>query len=186
MANGEAGNAQIAADESDYAAFYGALESLCIGLTRKMARDGEGATHLLTVTVTGAADEQAAEILAKSVASSSLVKAAVFGADANWGRVLCALGYADAKYGSERGALGKSAAEFDPAAVDVCFASRAGEILVCKNGGPTPFSEADAKKILLEEEVEIRVKVGTGAGAATVWGCDLTYDYVKINGDYRS
>jgi glutamate N-acetyltransferase/amino-acid N-acetyltransferase len=187
MANGEAGNAQIAADGPDYTAFSGALESLCAGLARKMARDGEGATRLLTVTVTGAADEQAAEILAKSVASSSLVKAAVFGADANWGRVLCALGYADAKYGSERGAPGKSAAaEFDPAAVDVFFASRAGEILVCKNGGPVAFSEADAKKILLEEEVEIRAKVGTGPGAATVWGCDLTYDYVKINGDYRS
>jgi glutamate N-acetyltransferase/amino-acid N-acetyltransferase len=193
MANGEAGNTQIAADDSDYAAFYGALEALCTGLARKMARDGEGATRLLTVTVTGAADEQAAEILAKSVAASNLVKAAIFGADANWGRVLCALGYADAKYGGKhgerdaRGAPDKNAgAEFDPAAVDVSFASRAGEILVCKNGGPAAFSEEDAKKILLEEEVEIRAKVGTGAGAATVWGCDLTYDYVKINGDYRS
>jgi glutamate N-acetyltransferase/amino-acid N-acetyltransferase len=137
-----------------------------------MARDGEGASRLLTVTVRGAADEDAAEVLAKSVASSSLVKAACFGADANWGRVLCALGYAGLP--------------FDPAAVDVVFASAAGEILLCRGGGPVPFSEDEAKRILSGEEVEIRVTLGGGSGEAVVWGCDLTYDYVKINGDYRS
>jgi glutamate N-acetyltransferase/amino-acid N-acetyltransferase len=137
-----------------------------------MARDGEGASKLLTVTVKGAVDEDAAEILAKSVAASSLVKAACFGADANWGRVLCALGYAGA--------------DFDPDRTDVRFKSRAGEITVCRGGASFPFSEDEAKKILSEEEIEIIAELGAGPGAASVWGCDLTYDYVKINGDYRS
>jgi glutamate N-acetyltransferase/amino-acid N-acetyltransferase len=137
-----------------------------------MARDGEGASRLVTVAVKGAVSENAAETLAKAVASSSLVKAACFGADANWGRVLCAMGY--------------SGADFDPAAVDVSFASAAGDIPVCAGGASVSFSEEKAKEILSKEEIEIRISAGKGSGAATVWGCDLTYDYVKINGDYRS
>ena len=168
LANGTAGNPLIAAGGPDYEVFAEALESLCV----KMARDGEGATRLITVSLSGAQDEGAAEVLAKSVATSSLVKAACFGADANWGRVLCALGYAGP--------------EFDPNRTEVRFASRAGEVLVCREGAPVPFSEEEAKKILSQEEIEIRISLGDGTGAAEVWGCDLTYDYVKINGDYRS
>jgi glutamate N-acetyltransferase/amino-acid N-acetyltransferase len=173
LANGVARNPRIETDGAGYEAFASALESLCIGLVRDMARDGEGASRLVTVTVRGAASEDNAEILAKSVASSSLVKAACFGADANWGRVLCALGYAGAP--------------FDPDAVSVRFASSAGTVLVCKKGGPVSFSEEDAGRILSREEVEILIDIeGTGSGAASVWGCDLTCDYVRINGDYRS
>jgi glutamate N-acetyltransferase/amino-acid N-acetyltransferase len=172
MANGLAGNAPIAAAGAEFDAFAAALEALCVKLARSMARDGEGASRLLTVALSGAADEAAAETLAKSVAASSLVKAACFGADANWGRVLCALGYAGV--------------DLDPAAVDLRFASAAGEIPVCRAGEPVPFSEDEARRILSQEEIEIRISVGTGAGAATAWGCDLTYDYVRINGDYRS
>ena len=126
----------------------------------------------MTVTVNGATDEDAACTLAKSVASSSLVKAACFGADANWGRVLCALGYAGV--------------EFDPGQTRVRFKSRSGEITVCRDGASVPFSEDEAKRILSEEEIEIICDTGGGSGSAVVWGCDLTYDYVKINGDYRS
>jgi glutamate N-acetyltransferase/amino-acid N-acetyltransferase len=172
MANGLAGNAPIAGAGPEFDAFAGALEALCVRLTRAMARDGEGATRLLTVSLRGAADEAAAETLARSVAASSLVKTACFGADANWGRVICALGYAGV--------------DLDPAAVDLRFASPAGEILVCRGGAAVPFSEEEAKRILSGEEIEIRISVGTGAGEATAWGCDLTYDYVRINGDYRS
>jgi glutamate N-acetyltransferase/amino-acid N-acetyltransferase len=172
MANGAAGNGPIGIDGTDAAAFADALEALCIKLARAMARDGEGASKLLTVTVRGAADEDAAEILAKSVASSNLVKAACFGADANWGRVLCALGYAGVP--------------FDPALADVVYASPAGEILLCRGGGPVPFSEDEARRILSEEEIEIRITLGSGPGEAAAWGCDLSYDYVRINGDYRS
>jgi glutamate N-acetyltransferase/amino-acid N-acetyltransferase len=180
MANGQAGNAIITSEGDDFAIFSEALEALCVKLTRAMARDGEGASKLVTVTVTGAASEDDAEALAKSVAASSLVKAACFGADANWGRVLCALGYAGV--------------DFDPDSADVRFASKAGKILVCRLGASVPFSEEDAKKILSEEEIEIRVDLNSGSGnaekaeygSAVVWGCDLTYDYVKINGDYRS
>jgi glutamate N-acetyltransferase/amino-acid N-acetyltransferase len=172
MANGEAKNPRIESENEDFTTFADALEMLCIDLARKMARDGEGATRLLTVTVQGAADENTAEILAKSVASSNLVKAACFGADANWGRVLCALGYAGAA--------------FSPDTVDIAFVSRVGNILVCKKGASIPFSEEEGKKILSEDAVEIKVSVGNGSGLATVWGCDLTYDYIKINGDYRS
>ena len=172
MASWEAGNRPPEAGSPNYLLFAGALEELCKKLARAMARDGEGASRLLTVSLSGAADEEEAEILAKSVASSSLVKAACFGADANWGRVLCALGYAGP--------------EFDPAKTEVRFASSAGEVLVCQGGGPVAFSEEEAKRILLEEEIEIRVNVGGGPASAWAWGCDLTYDYVKINGDYRS
>jgi glutamate N-acetyltransferase/amino-acid N-acetyltransferase len=172
MANGEAGNRPIGAGGPDYARFQEALEALCVKLAREMARDGEGATRLLTVSLKGAPDEKSAETLARAVASSSLVKAACFGADANWGRVLCALGYAGP--------------DFDPAAVSLCFASAAGEILVCRAGAPVPFSEEEARRILSQEEVEIRVDLAGGPGAAVAWGCDLSYGYVKINGDYRS
>jgi len=178
MANGEAGNAPVNSSNrcphctADYNAFYSALEYVCIALARKMARDGEGATKLVTVTVTNAADENAAEALAKSVASSSLVKAACFGADANWGRVLCAMGYAGV--------------DFSPEKTDVSFKSGAGEIEVCKNGQTVKFSEEKAKEILSKEEIEILVNLHSGGEKASVWGCDLTYDYVKINGDYRS
>jgi glutamate N-acetyltransferase/amino-acid N-acetyltransferase len=172
MANGASGAPLIAAETPEYEAFAAALEASCVTLARAMARDGEGATKLVTVTVTGAADEKTAVALAKAVASSSLVKAACFGADANWGRILCAMGY--------------SGAEFDPGQTAVSFTGAAGEIAVCKNGESIPFSEEEAKKILCEEEIEILITAGTGNGKASVWGCDLTYDYVKINGDYRS
>ena len=172
MANGEAGNTSLTVESAGYEIFSGALEKVCVELTRKMARDGEGATKLVTVTVTGAGNEETAESLAKSVASSSLVKAACFGADANWGRVLCAMGYAGV--------------DFDPEKTDVSFKSSSGEIEVCKDGGTVQFSEEKAKEILSREEIEILIRLGEGDAKASVWGCDLTYDYVKINGDYRS
>jgi len=172
MANGEAGNAPMNELSSGSEIFAGALESLCINLARATARDGEGATKLVTVSVFGTEDEETAAVLAKAVASSSLVKAACFGADANWGRILCAMGY--------------SGADFDPDDVDVIFASEEGEIQVCGGGEALPFSEEDAKRILQKEDIEIRIVAGDGYGSATAWGCDLTYDYVKINGDYRS
>lgn len=176
MANGMAGNTSVALGSPAYAVFEAALTELCVRLAREVARDGEGASHLLTCTVSGARDEATAETLAKSIISSSLVKAAFFGADANWGRILCAMGY--------------SGADFDPQSVDVAFKSAAGEIAVCRKGASLPFDEEVAKKVLLENEVEILVSMSGGSacgnGAATAWGCDLTYDYVKINGDYRS
>ncbi|MDR1804128.1 MAG: bifunctional glutamate N-acetyltransferase/amino-acid acetyltransferase ArgJ [Treponema sp.] len=172
MANGEAGNSPIAAESASCEIFAEALEALCVDLARATARDGEGATKLVTVTVSGAADEDAAATLARAVASSSLVKAACFGADANWGRVLCAMGY--------------SGADFNPGEVDVVFASAGEEVQVCAAGASLFFSEEDAKRILRAEEIEIRINAGKGPGKATVWGCDLSYDYVKINGDYRS
>ena len=172
MANGEAGNTPIAEGSGDYEIFTSALEYVCAALTRKMARDGEGATKLVTVTVAAASCEEKAETLAKSVASSSLVKAACFGADANWGRVLCAMGYAGV--------------ELEPEKVNVSFSSAAGKIEVCRNGGSVSFSEERAKIILSEEEIEILIDIQEGDSKASVWGCDLTYDYVKINGDYRS
>jgi glutamate N-acetyltransferase/amino-acid N-acetyltransferase len=171
MANGESG-ITISAGSAEYGAFSQALEAACVSLARAMARDGEGATKLVTVTVTGAENEETAESLAKAVASSSLVKTACFGADANWGRILCAMGYAGV--------------EFDLHRTSVVFKSNAGEITVCSDGGPLPFSEEAAKAILSEEEIEILISAGAGSGSASVWGCDLTYDYVKINGDYRS
>jgi glutamate N-acetyltransferase/amino-acid N-acetyltransferase len=171
MANGQAGNPRIKGGH-DYDIFSQALKALCVKLARAMARDGEGATKLVTVDVSGAENEKTAETMAKAVASSSLVKAACFGADANWGRILCAMGY--------------SGADFEPNKVDVSFASGGEEIAVCKGGASVPFSEPDAKRILSREEIDIRIKAGTGSGNAVAWGCDLTYDYVKINGDYRS
>ncbi|MDR1058292.1 MAG: bifunctional ornithine acetyltransferase/N-acetylglutamate synthase [Treponema sp.] len=171
MASGAAGNPPINAPGPDYAVFAEALEALCVKLARAMARDGEGATKLVTVRLTGAPDEEAAAVLAKSVASSSLVKAACFGADANWGRILCAMGYAGV--------------DFEPGEAEVSFSGAAGEILVYR-GAPVEFSEEKARNILSGEEIEIRIRAGSGPGSAVVWGCDLSYDYVKINGDYRS
>jgi len=172
MANGEAGNPPMTQESSGYDVFCAALDKVCAALAKMMARDGEGATKLVTVSVNGAGSEIAAQALAKSIASSSLVKTACFGADANWGRVLCAMGYAGA--------------DFDPQNTDVSFKSKIGEILVCEKGKTVSFSEETAKKILSEEEIEIIVNLKEGNGAAVVWGCDLSYDYVKINGDYRS
>ena len=172
LANGLAGNENITAKGPDYDAFLTALRALCTALAKKMAADGEGAKHLITCTVSGAADEAAAETVAKSVISSTLTKAAIFGADANWGRVLCAMGY--------------SGVDFDPEKVDVHFASAAGDVAVCQQGRGLDFDEALAKKILTEHDVEIRITMGEGDGKCTCWGCDITYDYIKINGDYRT
>ena len=172
LANGLAGNALITEKGEDYDAFLEALQALCVTLAKKMASDGEGARHLLTCTVSGAKEEAQAETIAKSVISSTLTKAAIFGADANWGRVLCAMGY--------------SGADFDPETVDVSFASAAGEIAVCQQGRGLPFDEDLAKKILTEHDVEILVDLHSGSAQCTCWGCDITYDYIKINGDYRT
>ena len=172
MANGMAGNPEIVAEGEDFAAFMAALNTVTVQLCRTIAADGEGATKLLECKVTGAKDEQTAKTVAKSVICSSLLKAAMFGSDANWGRVLCAIGY--------------SGADVDVNAVDVAFRSVKGEIPVCKNGAGVPFSEETVKEILLEKEIEILVSLGNGDGEATAFGCDLTYDYVKINGDYRT
>jgi glutamate N-acetyltransferase/amino-acid N-acetyltransferase len=171
MASGAAGNPRIEVPGPDYALFAEALEALCVKLARAMARDGEGATRLVTVRLEGAPDEEAAAVLAKAVASSNLVKAACFGADANWGRILCALGYAGV--------------DFDPEAAELSFSGAAGDILVYR-GAPVEFSEERAREILSGEEIEIRIRAGGGPGSAVVWGCDLSYDYVRINGDYRS
>ena len=172
LANGLAGNPCITEKGPDYDAFLEALQALCVELAKRMASDGEGAKHLITCTVKGAKDVTQAETVAKSVISSSLMKAAIFGADANWGRVLCAMGY--------------SGADFDPEKVDVHFASAAGDIAVCEKGRGLDFDEAKAKTILTEHDVEINITMGEGGAACTCWGCDLTYDYVKINGDYRT
>ncbi len=172
LANGKAGNAEIASEGEDYDSFCEALHAVTSDLCRKIAADGEGATKLLECTVTGAKDTETASVCAKSVICSSLFKAAMFGADANWGRVLCALGY--------------SGADIDVMRVDVTFRSNKGTVTVCKNGAGVPFSEELAKEILLEKEINIDISVGDGTGKATAWGCDLTYDYVKINGDYRT
>ena len=172
LANGLAGNETITGEGEDYAAFLEALKALCVRLARMMAKDGEGARHLITCTVSGAKDEESAQTIAKSVISSTLTKAAIFGCDANWGRVLCAMGYSGEK--------------FDPDKVDVAFASAAGEIPVCRQGRGLDFDEDLAKRILTEDEVEIRVRMGEGDAACTCWGCDITYDYIKINGDYRT
>ena len=172
LANGLAGNAPITEQGADYDAFVEALRALCVELAQRIASDGEGARHLITCTVTGAADEAQAETVAGSVISSTLTKAAIFGADANWGRVLCAMGY--------------SGAEFDPEKVDVSFASAAGTVQVCAQGRGLDFDEELTKKILTEHDVTIAITMGEGDGSCTCWGCDITYDYIKINGDYRT
>ena len=172
LANGMAGNVEITEDGADFTAFMQALNTVTVYLCRMIAGDGEGATKLLECKVTGAAAEQTAKTVAKSVICSSLLKAAMFGADANWGRVLCAIGY--------------SGADVDVNKVDVAFRSAKGTVAVCKNGAGVEFSEEIAKEILLEKEIEILVELNSGDFAATAFGCDLTYDYVKINGDYRT
>jgi len=172
LANGLAENPEICSANEDYESFKAALHEISASLCRAIAKDGEGATKLLECRVSGAASTEDARILAKSVICSPLVKSAMFGADANWGRVLCALGYAGA--------------ELDVSAVNVAFKSQAGEVAVCEKGMGVPFSEEQAKKVLLENEIIIDVSVGQGEGNAVAYGCDLTYDYVKINGDYRT
>ncbi|MBQ5777896.1 MAG: bifunctional glutamate N-acetyltransferase/amino-acid acetyltransferase ArgJ [Oscillospiraceae bacterium] len=172
LANGMAGNAEITSEGADFDEFMKALNTITVYLCRMIAADGEGATKLLECVVSGADDEATAKNVAKSVICSSLLKAAMFGADANWGRVLCAIGY--------------SGAELDVTKVSVSFKSAKGEILVCKDGAGVDFSEEKAKEILLEKEIGIIVSLGDGEASATAWGCDLTYDYVKINGDYRT
>ena len=172
LANGQAGNAEIAAEGEDFASFMKALNTVTICLCRQIAADGEGATRLLECKVTGAPTLADAKLAAKSVVCSSLFKAAIFGADANWGRVLCALGY--------------SGANIDVDKIEVAFRSPAGIITVCENGAGVDFSEEEAKKILLEKEIEVLVDLHQGTAASAAWGCDLTYDYVRINGDYRT
>ena len=172
MANGLAGNAEISSEGEDFESFMKALNSVTVYLCRCIAGDGEGATKLLECSVTGAKDRSAAKTVARGVICSSLLKAAMFGADANWGRVLCAVGY--------------SGADVDIHKVDVAFRSKAGTVKVCKDGAGIDFSEDEAKKILSESEIDILVSLGDGSASATAWGCDLTYDYVKINGDYRT
>jgi len=172
LANGMAGNKEITSEGKDYDEFMKALNTVNVYLCRMIAGDGEGATKLLECCVTGADDEETAKTVAKSVVCSSLLKAAMFGADANWGRVLCAIGYSGAK--------------IDVSKVGVSFKSSKGEIEVCKNGAGVDFSEEKAKEILLENEIEIAVSLGDGNVSVSAWGCDLTYDYVKINGDYRT
>ena len=172
LANGTAGNAEITCEGEDFTAFMKALNTVTVGLCRMIAGDGEGATKLLECRVTGAQTPDIAKTVAKSVICSSLLKAAMFGADANWGRVLCAIGY--------------SGAAVDVNKIDVSFKSAKGEILVCKDGAGVEFSEEKAKEILLEKEIEILVALNDGDHDSVAWGCDLTYDYVKINGDYRT
>ncbi len=172
LCNGSAGNPLIDWKDDNYNIFKDALMYVCTYMARAIAADGEGASHLLTCTVSGSRSEEAAERLAKAVVGSMLVKAAMFGADANWGRVLCAMGY--------------SRAPFRPDRVDASFYSSAGKIQVCKDGSAVEFDEDLAKKILSEHEVSIIINVNEGDYTATCWGCDLTYDYVRINGDYRT
>ena len=172
LANGMAGNETITAEGENFNTFMQALNSITVALCRMIAGDGEGATKLLECIATGADTLEAAKIAAKSVICSSLLKAAMFGADANWGRVLCAIGY--------------SGADVDVNKVGVSFRSNAGTVEVCKDGAGVPFSEEEAKKVLLEKEIEILISLGDGPFGAKAWGCDLTYDYVKINGDYRT
>ena len=172
MANGMAGNAEITSPGAGYDAFCQALHHVTVKLSRMIAKDGEGATKLLECKVEGAKTQEAARIAARSVISSALVKAAMFGADANCGRVMCAIGY--------------SGADVDVSKIDVPYLSAAGEILVCEAGSGLSFDEDLAKKILTEEEITVLVQLHDGNYTATAWGCDLTYDYVKINGDYRT
>ena len=172
LANGMAGNEEITCDGKDFDTFMKALNTITVHLCRMIAGDGEGATKLLECQVNGAKSEEIAKIVAKSVICSSLTKAAMFGADANWGRVLCAIGY--------------SGADVDVTKIDVSFISNKGEILVCKDGAGVDFSEEKAKEILLEKEIVTKIELNDGFYGATAWGCDLTYEYVKINGDYRT
>lgn len=172
MANGLANNQEIIQKDDNYQIFKDALMYICTCLSKGIAKDGEGATKLLTCVVKNACTIQDAKAVAKSVITSSLFKAAMFGKDANWGRILCAIGYCDASYDVDK--------------IEVVLASQVGNILVCQNGRGYPFSEEEALKILSEDEIEILIDLHDGDSQATAWGCDLTYDYVKINGDYRT
>lgn len=172
MANGQAENTPITKEGEDYKTFCEALHFIMLELSKKIAGDGEGCTCLFEATVIGAKDKNQARIIAKSVVCSSLTKAAVFGHDANWGRILCAMGY--------------SGAQFDPEVVDIWLESKAGTIKIVENGIATDYSEETATKILSEEEVIAKMDIKEGNETATAFGCDLTYEYVKINGDYRS
>ena len=172
MANGLAGNNKITSEGADYEIFKQALYIVMMNMTRMLAADGEGATKLVECYCKGCPDLDTAIIVAKSVIRSPLLKCAIFGEDANWGRILCAIGYAEA--------------EFDIDKVDVWMASKAGSIKVCENGSGIEFSEDEAAKILAEDEIHINIDLKQGDAEAKAWGCDLTYDYVKINGDYRS
>ncbi|MGM9634975.1 MAG: bifunctional glutamate N-acetyltransferase/amino-acid acetyltransferase ArgJ [Candidatus Avispirillum sp.] len=172
MANGMAGNPEICDEGEGFAAFMKALNTVTVYLCRRIAADGEGATKLLECRVSGANSVLQAKTVAKSVICSSLVKAAMFGSDANWGRVLCAIGYSESAVDTEK--------------IDVFFSSCKGKIEVCRGGAGVPFSEEVAKEILSEDEIEILVNLNSGTESACAWGCDLTYDYVKINGDYRT
>jgi glutamate N-acetyltransferase/amino-acid N-acetyltransferase len=172
LANGMAENQEITKEGPDFDAFMKALNTVTMHLCRCIAGDGEGATKLIECAVTGASDEATAKTVAKAVICSSLTKAAMFGADANWGRVLCAIGYSGARVDVEK--------------VDVAFTSKKGTVAVCKDGAGLDFSEEKAKEILLEEEITIEIELHSGNANATAWGCDLTYEYVKINGDYRT
>ena len=172
LANGLAGNEEITDEGEDFSAFMEALNTVNVYLCRAIAADGEGATKLLECAVSGAGDVKTAKIVAKSVICSSLTKAAMFGEDANWGRVLCAIGY--------------SGAAVDVGKVGVSFRSACGCVEVCRDGAGVPFSEELAAQVLHEKEIEILVSLGSGSAAATAWGCDLTYEYVKINGEYRT
>ncbi len=172
LANGLAENAEIAEFGADYEVFKQALYIVMMNLTRMLAADGEGATKLLECTVSNAPDVDTAIIVAKSIIRSPLTKCAMFGEDANWGRILCAIGYSEA--------------DFEIDKIEVELASDAGCVKVCENGSGIPFSEEEAAKVLHEKEIYINVSLGLGDAQAKAWGCDLTYDYVKINGDYRS
>ena len=172
LANGLAGNPEITEEDEDYRAFAKALSEVNTYLAKKMAGDGEGATALFEVKIIGAETKEQAVTLSKSVVTSSLVKAAIYGHDANWGRILCAMGY--------------SGAQFDPEKVDLFFESAAGRIQIIENGVAVDYSEEEATRILSEPEVTAIADVKLGTESATAWGCDLTYDYVKINADYRS
>ncbi|HKL74143.1 MAG TPA: bifunctional ornithine acetyltransferase/N-acetylglutamate synthase, partial [Clostridia bacterium] len=172
MANGMANNIIINEKDENYLTFTKALNCVTTKLCKLIAKDGEGATKLIECKVIEAIDNINAKIIAKSVITSSLFKAAMFGADANWGRVLCAIGY--------------SKADVDINKIDVSFSSSKGTVDVCKNGSGIDFSEEIAKKVLLEDEISVLINCNSGSGEACAWGCDLTYDYVKINGDYRT
>lgn len=172
LANGMAGNEEITAEGADYEAFYAALKEVCTHLAKEMAADGEGATKLVESIVEGADTKEHARILAKSVVCSSLTKAAMYGCDANWGRELCALGY--------------SGVQFDPMKVEMYFKSGDTTMLIFKDGAGVDYSEEEASRLLSNDHVQIISKMNMGTETATAWGCDLTYDYVKINADYRS
>ena len=172
LSSGHAENSEITSENDSYNTFKDALYAVMMNLARETARDGEGATKLMECTVKNAHDHPTAKAVAKSVINSALLKAAIFAADANWGRILCAIGYADA--------------DFDISKVSVALTSKAGAVTVCENGSGVDFSEEEAHKILLEDEIIITVDLNEGTATATAWGCDLTYDYVKINAEYRS